>query len=140
MQENLTPLIADYGFHNLKDISSVFIRYKNKNSYTSPELLKNSKSISNKMESNTKNNLIYKPDVYSFGMLLWELYTCTIPFNVKIHTLIDLVVRDNYRPEIKPEMNRDISNLIRQCWDSDPNKRPDFKNIINILNKIKIII
>jgi sterile alpha motif and leucine zipper-containing kinase AZK len=133
LNDELNPKIADYSFHNLKELASVFLKYKNKNSYTSPELLKEPKPISNLIGSKDE-----RCDVYSFGILLWELYTCTIPFNVALKVLHQYVAIDNYRPEITKGFNQDIANLIRICWDNDPNKRPSFKMIIEHLNKAKI--
>jgi serine/threonine protein kinase len=129
----MVPKIADYGFHQLKDIASVFIKYKNKNSYTCPELLKDNKHI-----GNSGSNCDPRYDIYSFGILLWELYTSTIPFNVKINKLYDYVAIDNYRPEITKDFNQDIANLIRLCWDLDPTRRPNFLRIIELINKSRI--
>lgn len=135
MQDNYTPNICDYGFHYLKEISSIFINYKNKNSYSCPYLLSDNRTVSN---FTGENENFPKCDVYSFGILLWELYTGTIPFDVKLSTLQDLVVKDNYRPEITKDFNAEIANVIRSCWDKDANKRPDFKTIVDNLNKINI--
>jgi serine/threonine protein kinase len=132
LNDQFTPIISDYGFHYLKDISSVFIKYKNKNSYTSPELLKENKIIGN-TTSNSEN--FQKNDIYSFGILLWELYTCTVPFNISLNNLYNYVVVNGYRPEITKDFNPDIAELIRACWDSDPNKRPGFIKIVEILDK-----
>ena len=117
----------------MKDIASVFIKYKNKNSYTSPELLKDNRQIGNMITAHDCKN-----DIYSFGILLWELYTSMIPFNVKINTLYDYVAIDNYRPEITKDFNQDIAYLIRLCWDSDFNRRPNFLRILELINKSKI--
>jgi serine/threonine protein kinase len=136
IQDDFTPRICDYGFHYFKEIASIFLKYKNKNGYTCPELLKDNRNISN--ITGTDENF-RKCDVYSFGMLLWELYTCTIPFDVKLTTVYDFVVKDNYRPEITKDFNHEIANLIRLCWDSDVKKRPEFKEIIQIINKINIV-
>lgn len=126
-------MIGDYNFNQLKDIASVFLKYKNKNSYTSPELLKNNKTI-----GNVVTEIEGKHDVYSFGILLWELYNMTIPFNVKLTTLYDYVAVQNYRPEIGTNMNRQISELIRKCWDVDPMSRPNMVLIINTLNNVQL--
>ena len=136
LNEEYTPLIADYGFHYLKDISSVFIKYKNKNSYSSPELLKEKKIIGN-VSSNSDN--YKKSDVYSFGILLWELYTCTIPFNISLQNLYNYVVVSGYRPEITNDFNPRIAALIRECWDNEPSKRPTFKKIIEILDNSELL-
>jgi serine/threonine protein kinase len=136
LNDDLNPKIGDYGFNNLKSLANVFLRYKNKNSYTSPELLKSNKTISNVI-LNDKSEF-QKSDIYSFGILLWELYTCTPPFNVGLKELYQYVVVDNYRPEITKGFNQDLANLIRMCWDNDPNRRPEFSKIIELLNKLKI--
>lgn len=130
MRDDLTPVIADYGLHYLKDISSVFIKYKNKNSYTSPEILKET----TKMISNTTISDSYQCDVYSFGIVLWELYTSLIPFNIKLTNLYTYVVVNEYRPEITIDFNPEIAALIRTCWDANPSKRPNFKQIIKMLD------
>ncbi len=133
MKDINTPMIADYGFHHLKEISSLFNKYKNKNSYSSPEVLRETQStIVNKSTGSSKT------DVYSFGILLWELYTLKIPFNVKLSNLYTYVVVNNYRPEIPSDINMSIAELIRACWDSDVNKRPSFKKIIEILDKVEL--
>ena len=74
-------------------------------------------------------------DVYSFGMVLWEIVTNTIPFNLKISEVIDYVVEQKMRPEITKDVDRDIAELIRMCWESENKNRPKFDAIIDILNK-----
>jgi serine/threonine protein kinase len=134
--ENFIPLIADYGFHYLKEISSVFIKYKNKNSYSSPEILKDGKNIGNYSDN---KQISFQNDVYSFGLILWELYTLLEPFNISLNNVYNYVVINNCRPEITKDFNSDVASLIRLCWDIDSKKRPTFKKIIEILNNSKII-
>ena len=130
VDEEYNPYIADYGFHYMKDIACVFIKYKNKNAYSSPEILKDKKKIAVGSGENAEKN-----DVYSFGILLWELYSCTMPFNVTFDKIVDYVAVQNMRPEIKG-FNQNIADLIRRCWDSDPNVRPSFSEIIKFLELI----
>jgi serine/threonine protein kinase len=132
LADDYTPMVADYGFHYLKDISSVFIKYKNKNSYTSPELLKENTFIGNS-SLNTDNFL--KSDIYSFGILLWELYTVMLPFNINLNNLFNYVVVNGYRPEITKDFDLGIAELIRACWDTESIKRPSFKHIIEIIER-----
>jgi len=129
IDDDLNPLIADYGFYNLKENASIFNKYINKNSYSSPEILLNSQKISHKYyNENEKKN-----DIYSFGMLLWEIFTETIPFNVKLSELKKYIIEEKLRPQVSNELNKNIAELIRNCWDSDINKRPCLDKILSVL-------
>ena len=125
----MEPLITDYGFFNLKKLANVFLKYRNKNAYTPPEIL----------IENTNVNIFftdYTIDSYSFGILLWEIYKSTQPFNCSMSSLYQLVVKDDLRPEISKNFNSGISNLIKSCWDKNKEKRPDFNKILEILENI----
>ena len=132
IEDDLTPLIADFGFYNLEENASIFNKYMNKNSYSSPEMLMDTKKICHKL--NNENN--EKNDIYSFGMLLWEIYTETIPFDVKLSELKKYILEEKYRPEVSNEINKEIAELIRSCWDSEINKRPSSDKILSVLLKI----
>lgn len=131
LQDDLTPLIADYGFVSLHQLAEIFNKYHNKNSYSSPEVLKDERSIGHVFSNYDYNERI---DVYSFGILLWEIMTQVVPFNVKMKELYDYVVEQKCRPEITKDIDGDIAELIRMCWDSEVKSRPKFDEIITILN------
>mmetsp|Transcript_8372 Transcript_8372/g.11989 ORF Transcript_8372/g.11989 Transcript_8372/m.11989 type:complete len:551 (+) Transcript_8372:38-1690(+) len=69
-----------------------------------------------------------KADVYSFGLVLWEIMSCELPFetlNRAEHSA--RVVYGSERPEIdKVKQSEDLRELIMNCWDSAPQKRPNF--------------
>ena len=54
---------------------------------------------------------------------------CT-PSDIKKNTV------DGKRPEFPEEFNDDWKKLIEQCWDQDCNKRPDFSEICNTIEKM----
>ena len=130
IEDDLTPLIADYGFYSLKENASIFNKYINKNSYSSPEMLLDSKKICHKL-NNIENN--EKNDIYSFGMILWEIFTETIPFDVKLSELKKYIIEEKLRPEVSTNLNKNIAELIRNCWDSEIEKRPNCDKILSTL-------
>jgi len=127
--DNMEPLITDYAFFNLKKLANVFLKYRNKNAYSAPEILKENKDV----------NLFctdYAIDSYSYGILLWEIYRSTQPFNVSMYAVYKIVVEDDLRPEISKNFHSGFANLIKSCWDKNKEKRPDFNKILNTLEQI----
>jgi serine/threonine protein kinase len=74
-------------------------------------------------------------DVYSFGMIMWELTTGCKPFaNVEHDHILIYKIIDGERPEITEDTPEFYANLMKSCWDPDPKKRPFLIDIMNISN------
>jgi len=75
-------------------------------------------------------------DVYSFGVIMWELFFETVPFDGDLPACIKYVASED-RPKIKIQtqdsedgVTKPIAQLIRKCWASDPSERPAFSLIL----------
>jgi len=73
-------------------------------------------------------------DIYSMGMIMWELTTGCKPFaNVEHDVNLIYEIIDGKRPEITDDTPEWCANLMKKCWDSNPLKRPTIFEIQNVL-------
>ena len=102
--------------------------------YTAPEALRGSLSVPYSREI----------DVYSFGILFWEILTGKIPFqelkeNPNTCHKIEQMIIDGYRPsfDVLPnDIPPCIIEIIKHCWNSKPYARPSLGKIISVLTII----
>src|SRR5205085_10347071 len=99
-------------------------------SYIAPELLRGTNNAKNTKES----------DVYSVGMLMWEIFAGHPPFDDRAHNhhLIFDICENGLRPLTLPEMPEDYTQMMKKCWDMDPSKRLTMKELLDFAdNKLK---
>ncbi|XP_051144179.1 uncharacterized protein LOC127260488 [Andrographis paniculata] len=80
-----------------------------------------------------------KCDVYSFGMICFEVLTGKVPFE-DAHLQGDKMsrnVRAGERPLFPFHSPKFITNLTKKCWHNDPGQRPNFASICRILRHVK---
>ncbi|CDP03662.1 unnamed protein product [Coffea canephora] len=78
-----------------------------------------------------------KCDVYSFGICLWEIYCCDMPYpNLSFADLSSAVVNQNLRPEIPRCCPGALASVMRKCWDANPDKRPEMDEVVRLLAAI----
>jgi len=79
-----------------------------------------------------------KVDVYSFGIVMWEILTALVPFNdMTPEQAAVAVALKNARPPLPASCPVAISHMIMQCWATNPDKRPQFDDIVAILESYK---
>lgn len=79
-----------------------------------------------------------KSDMFSFGIVVWELYTTEIPFsNKKGDFQVMTAICQGQRPEIPQECPQELGQLIEACWQEDYEKRPDTVELRRMLQGCK---
>ncbi|GAB0498555.1 hypothetical protein MMPV_009901 [Pyropia vietnamensis] len=74
-------------------------------------------------------------DVYSFGIVIWELFSGLLPFAGMnpAQVMFSVTARD-LRPTIKPGMMpSELASLIQRCWRAQPDSRPTFLEIVHVI-------
>nr|GLL41701.1 serine/threonine-protein kinase HT1-like [Ipomoea trifida] len=78
-----------------------------------------------------------KCDVYSFGICLWEIYCCDLPYpDLSFAEVSSAVVRQNLRPEIPRCCPSSFASIMKKCWDANPQKRPEMDEVVSLLEAI----
>ncbi|XP_078428421.1 serine/threonine-protein kinase 54-like [Wolffia australiana] len=78
-----------------------------------------------------------KCDVYSFGICLWEIYCCDMPYpDLTFAEVSSAVIRQNLRPEIPKCCPSSLANVMKRCWDGNPEKRPEMDEVVTMLEAI----
>eukprot|EP01117_Protostelium_nocturnum_P003651 TRINITY_DN14936_c0_g1_i1.p1 TRINITY_DN14936_c0_g1~~TRINITY_DN14936_c0_g1_i1.p1 ORF type:complete len:629 (+),score=258.47 TRINITY_DN14936_c0_g1_i1:114-2000(+) len=84
-----------------------------------------------------------KADIYSFGIVLWELFSQEEPYLNQFRSfddLVEAVTKKGRRPEIPEGCPPKLKTLIQSCWNPSPGNRPTFAQILasNIFDEIII--
>lgn len=72
-----------------------------------------------------------KVDIWSYGVVLWELLTCEIPYkDVDSSAIIWGVGSNSLNLPIPSSCPDGFRILVKQCWSAKPRNRPSFKHIL----------
>ncbi|CAI2185356.1 19474_t:CDS:2 [Funneliformis geosporum] len=71
-----------------------------------------------------------KSDVYSIGMLMWEISSGHTPFYAKDNFGLIYDILQGLRESPAPETPDDYAKLYIECWDDEPNNRPTMNQVV----------
>uniref|UniRef100_A0A0E0IN43 non-specific serine/threonine protein kinase n=1 Tax=Oryza nivara TaxID=4536 RepID=A0A0E0IN43_ORYNI len=124
MDENGTVKVADFGVARVKAQSGVMTAETGTYRWMAPEVIEH-------------KPYDHKADVFSFGILMWELLTGKIPYEylTPLQAAVG-VVQKGLRPTIPKNAHAKLSELLQKCWQQEPAERPDFSEILETLQRI----
>jgi serine/threonine protein kinase len=74
-------------------------------------------------------------DVYSFGIILWELNASKKPYEgLNRELFYERVVHGGERPVLNRKWPQELTALISACWDADMRNRPPFRDVVDRLD------
>lgn len=78
----------------------------------------------------------YESDVYSFGMIVYEVLTREVPWSdaSSVKEIFRRVVIKRQRPVIPTEAPIDLADIARCCWASEPGIRPRLSSVLKSMN------
>ncbi|KAF9928783.1 hypothetical protein FBU30_002103 [Linnemannia zychae] len=75
-----------------------------------------------------------KCDIYSLGVILWELSSCVIPFEAQLQDVMLAVnIIAGVREKTVPGTAVEYEMLYRRCWDGLPQNRPNMEIVLSEL-------
>lgn len=126
VDKNWVVKVCDFGLSRMKH--STFLSSRSTAGtaeWMAPEVLRNEPSDE-------------KCDVYSFGVILWELSTMQQPWGgMNPMQVVGAVGFQHRRLDIPDDMDPAIADIIRKCWQTDPKMRPTFAEIMAALKPLQ---
>ncbi|KAI8018492.1 putative serine/threonine-protein kinase SIS8 [Camellia lanceoleosa] len=126
VDRNWVVKVCDFGLSRMKH--STFLSSRSTAGtaeWMAPEVLRNEPSDE-------------KCDVYSFGVILWELCTLQQPWGgMNPMQVVGAVGFQHRRLDIPDDMDPAIADIIQKCWQTDPKLRPSFAEIMAALKPLQ---
>lgn len=122
--------VGDFGLSRIKRNTLVSGGVRGTLPWMAPELLNGSSS-----------RVSEKVDVFSFGIVLWEILTGEEPYaNMHCGAIIGGIVNNSLRPQIPETCDPEWRKLMEQCWSANPDVRPSFTEVTDRLRAMSAML
>lgn len=123
IDENRACKVADFGF--ARDVAANQI-YERKSEGRLPIRWMAPESLYDNIFS-------VKSDIWSFGVLIWEIVTLgSTPYPGLAAAEVMRKIKEGYRLDRPEHCKRELYNIMYYCWDKDPACRPSFAELVGL--------
>ena len=123
MDENEVVKVADFGVARVKSTDGTPMTAETGTyRWMAPEVI-------------AHQHYTHKCDVFSYGILLWELVSGgDIPYSgyTPLQAAVGVVQR-GLRPTVPQTCHPVVAQVMQYCWQPDPNARPEFEQVVELL-------
>ncbi|CAG5127528.1 unnamed protein product [Candidula unifasciata] len=120
-----TAKVSDFGLAKFGDLSLSSQKFPIK--WTAPESLRH-------------NSFTNKSDMWSFGILLWEIYSFgRVPYPRIPLADVVMHVERGYRMEAPEGCPAEIYVIMKHAWELRPEDRPTFNEVLSKLNNLRSV-
>ncbi|XP_023735215.1 serine/threonine-protein kinase STY13 isoform X2 [Lactuca sativa] len=121
--------LADFGLAREESLTEMMTAETGTYRWMAPELYS---TVT--LRHGEKKHYNHKVDAYSFAIVLWELIHNKLPFEGMSNLQAAYAAAfKNVRPSAD-ELPEDLALIVTSCWKEDPNGRPNFSQIIQMLH------
>ena len=135
MHGNLKPsnILLDANYY--PKIFDFYNSFDEKNSSKFPISSNNQSPIYTAPEFYWENEITKSGDVFSFGMIVYEIISNKKPFLNEQPFMIQQKIASGERPDFNEKINDSFKELIESCWCDNPSERLSFENIVTQLKE-----
>ncbi|OIS98791.1 PREDICTED: serine/threonine-protein kinase HT1-like [Nicotiana attenuata] len=120
--------LADFGLAREESVTEMMTAETGTYRWMAPELYS---TVT--LRQGEKKHYNHKVDAYSFAIVLWELIHNKLPFEGMSNLQAAYAAAfKNTRPSAD-DLPQDLALIVTSCWKEDPNARPNFTQIIQML-------
>ncbi|KAK7324256.1 hypothetical protein VNO77_27786 [Canavalia gladiata] len=124
--------VGDFGLSKVKIHALVSGAMRGSLPWMAPEMMK-----VQEQQNDSSNKVSEKVDVFSFGILLWEILTGEIPYASSGDiSIIGKIMSNTIRPTIPDDCDPKWRTLMEECWETNPVARPSFTEIATRLHEM----
>ncbi|XP_058185376.1 serine/threonine-protein kinase STY13-like [Rhododendron vialii] len=126
--DHRTVKLADFGLAREESLTEMMTAETGTYRWMAPELYS---TVT--LRQGEKKHYNHKVDAYSFAIVLWELIHNKLPFEGMSNLQAAYAAAfKNTRPSAD-DLPEELALIVTSCWREDPNARPNFSQIIQML-------
>jgi serine/threonine protein kinase len=114
--------VADFGFARIKEENATMTRCGTP-CWTAPEIIRGVKYDE-------------RVDVYSFGIIMWQVVTRREPYAGRNFMGVSLDVLEGRRPAVPNDCPIEIRKMMKRCWHDNRDKRPLMEHLVKFFDAL----